>query len=103
MSGGVNSIGKQDSIGKLEQRATPQLSESSDNLWARWPRTWVPLASTVELDPDRPTKLQFLERNYVTYRDNLGVWRVLDDACSHRLAPLSEGRVDRDNDALECA
>ena len=26
-----------------------------------------------------------------------------DDACPHRLAPLSEGRVDRDTNTLECA
>ena len=62
------------------------------------PRTWVPLASTFELDPERPTPVRFLEQRYVAWRDNSGEWRVMDDACAHRLAPLSEGRVNRETD-----
>jgi len=68
-----------------------------------FPRTWVPLASIFELDPDRPTKLEFLGQNYVTYRDNNGIWVVMDETCPHRLAPLSEGRIDRGKNILECA
>ena len=68
-----------------------------------FPRTWVPLASTWELDPDRPTPVRFLEQQYVAFRDNDGEWHVMDDACPHRLAPLSEGRVDREANTLECA
>jgi len=68
-----------------------------------FPRTWVPIASTWELDPDRPTPVSFLGERYVAYRDNGGNWVVLDDACPHRLAPLSEGRIDRANDRIECA
>lgn len=69
----------------------------------KFPRTWVPLASTFELNPDRPTPLRFLGQSYVTFRDNDGEWRVMDDACPHRLAPLSEGRIDRETNQLECA
>ena len=69
----------------------------------KFPRTWVPLASTMELDPDRPTPLAFLGQKYVSYQDNVGQWVILDDACPHRLAPLSEGRIDRENDRLECS
>ena len=68
-----------------------------------FPRTWVPLASTFELDPDRPTPVRFLNQQYVAFRDNDGEWRVMDDACSHRLAPLSEGRIDREANTIECA
>jgi pheophorbide a oxygenase len=68
-----------------------------------FPRTWVPLASIYELDPDRPTPLEFLGQRYVTYRDNDMNWVVLDDACPHRLAPLSQGRVDRATNTLECS
>ena len=81
----------------------PSHAMKSLDLLPQFPRTWVPLASTYELDPDRPTPLQFLGNNYVAYKDNSGRWSVLDDACAHRLVPLSEGRVDRDADALECA
>lgn len=69
-----------------------------------FPRTWVPLASTFELNPDRPNRLEFMGQSYVAYRTNdNGPWVVLDNTCSHRLAPLDEGRVDRKNNVLECA
>lgn len=68
-----------------------------------FPRTWIPLASVGDLDPDRPTPLQFLGANYVCYRANSGDWVVLDDVCAHRTAPLSEGRIDREKNVLECA
>jgi pheophorbide a oxygenase len=55
------------------------------------------------LDPDRPTPLEFLGQRYVTYRDNNHNWVVLDDVCPHRLAPLSEGRVDRATNTIECS
>lgn len=67
------------------------------------PPAWVPFASALELDPDRPTPFAFDSRKFVVWADNANNWRVFDDACPHRLAPLSEGRVDREADALECA
>lgn len=69
----------------------------------KFPRTWVPLASVFELDPDRPTRVKFLGQSYVAYQDNDKHWVVVDDTCPHRLAPLSEGRVDRERNLLECA
>ena len=69
----------------------------------QFPHTWVPLATTFELDPDRPTPVRFLGLNYIAYRDNDGEWVVMEDACPHRLAPLSEGRIDREKDRIECA
>ncbi|KAF2941917.1 hypothetical protein DAI22_03g382100 [Oryza sativa Japonica Group] len=38
----------------------------------------------------------------VAWLDGGGEWRVVDDACPHRLAPLSEGRVDGKG-RLQCA
>lgn len=63
----------------------------------QFPRTWVPLASTYELDPDRPTPLQFLDQNYVCYKGDGDDddWIVMDNVCPHRLVPLSEGRINR--------
>lgn len=69
----------------------------------KFPRTWVPIASTFELDPDRPTPVEFLGQKFATYQDNDGNWVVLDDACPHRLAPFSEGRVDRPTNRLQCS
>lgn len=66
-----------------------------------WPRTWVPLASTYELDPTRPNKVPFAGKNYACWKGN-DKWHVVLDACPHRLAPLSEGRVD-EKGLLQCA
>ena len=66
-----------------------------------FPRTWVPMASIQELDPQRPTPLQFHGQRYIAYHDTQS-WVVLDDSCPHRLAPLSEGRVN-EKGILECS
>jgi pheophorbide a oxygenase len=68
-----------------------------------WPLAWAPIASTGELDPERPTPVRFMGGRYVVWQDNDGVWHVFADACPHRLAPLSEGRIDRATGNLECA
>ena len=60
----------------------------------RFPRTWVPFGSIIELNPDRPTPVSFLNQKYVVFKGDDDQWVVMDDACSHRLAPLSEGRID---------
>lgn len=67
-----------------------------------YPRTYVPLASTFELNPNRPNEVFFLGQSYVIYAqtfDNTTLqasdWVVVDNACPHRLAPLSEGRIER--------
>ena len=69
----------------------------------KFPRTYVPIASTFELDPDRPTPVEFFGQRYVVYQDNSEKWVVMDDSCSHRRAPLSEGRVDRTSGTLMCS
>ena len=70
-----------------------------------FPRSWVPLASTYELDPTKPNALQFLGQSYVAYfSQKADRWVVHDDACPHRLAPLSEGRIDPvKRSTLECS
>mmetsp|Transcript_28498 Transcript_28498/g.41613 ORF Transcript_28498/g.41613 Transcript_28498/m.41613 type:complete len:458 (+) Transcript_28498:166-1539(+) len=67
------------------------------------PKTWVPIASVDELDPNRPSPIKFLNQKYVTYQDNNDHWVVMDDVCPHRLAPLSEGRIDRDKNVIQCS
>lgn len=91
------------SITRTPAKATISANQQGLEDAGKFPRTWVPLASIYELDPDRPTPLEFLGQRYVTYRDNNENWVVMDDACPHRLAPLSEGRVDRDTNTLECS
>lgn len=63
---------------------------------------WYPVAYIEDLDNVRPTRFTLMDRGIVIWWDPKGkTWRVFEDKCPHRLAPLSEGRV---NEAglLEC-
>lgn len=53
---------------------------------------WWPVAAVSSLETDRPNALQLLGKPLVAFWDG-NRWNVLDDLCSHRFAPLSEGRV----------
>ncbi|CAI5514788.1 unnamed protein product [Closterium sp. Naga37s-1] len=66
-----------------------------------WEKNWYPVALIEDLDPSRPTSFQLLGRDLVIWRDSQGIWRAHADRCPHRLAPLSEGRLD-ENGLLQC-
>lgn len=67
-----------------------------------WAKQWYPLAVVDYLDPSRPHAVQLLGKDLVLWRDGTGTWQCFEDACPHRLAPLSEGRVEADGTLL-CA
>ncbi len=54
------------------------------------------------LDSSRPHSIQLLGKSLVIWCDAHQFWHCFDDACPHRLAPLSEGRVEADGTLL-CA
>ncbi|NEP11404.1 MAG: Rieske 2Fe-2S domain-containing protein [Symploca sp. SIO2C1] len=62
----------------------------------QWTKQWYPLAVVEFLDPSRPHKIQLLGKELVLWRDGSGQWACFEDACPHRLAPLSEGRIESD-------
>lgn len=67
-----------------------------------WAEAWHPVHYVEDLDKSRPTRFTLLEQDLVIWWDPQDeAWRVFRDQCPHRLAPLSEGRV---NEAghLEC-
>jgi nitrite reductase/ring-hydroxylating ferredoxin subunit len=67
-----------------------------------WAEAWYPVAYLDDLDPACPTRFTLLDRGIVIWWDAKGsAWRVFEDQCPHRLAPLSEGRVN-ENGELEC-
>ncbi len=68
----------------------------------QWTKQWYPIAVAEFLDPSRPHAVQLLGNDLVLWRDGTGQWRCFADACPHRLAPLSEGRVEADGTLL-CA
>lgn len=80
-----------------EQQPSPSGEERFD-----WLDQWYPLAPVCDLDPRAPHGKTVLGLSVVAWYDRgAGEWRVFDDACPHRLAPLSEGRID-DRGRLQC-
>mmetsp|Transcript_37692 Transcript_37692/g.87017 ORF Transcript_37692/g.87017 Transcript_37692/m.87017 type:complete len:578 (+) Transcript_37692:70-1803(+) len=73
-----------------------------------WKKAWYPVNVTEIMDPVRPHKTQLLGMNIVMWNDGktvngekqMGEWHVMLDACPHRSAPLSEGRVEEDGTLL---
>ena len=60
---------------------------------------WYPIAWSRDIGRSLATR-RVLERDLVVYRNEDGSVSALDDACPHRLAPLSLGRLV--GDAVEC-
>lgn len=52
------------------------------------------------LDPSRPTPFTLMGHDLVLWRDADRQWQAFADECPHRLAPLSEGRVEGDGSLL---
>ncbi|OWY64909.1 (2Fe-2S)-binding protein [cyanobacterium TDX16] len=68
----------------------------------QWTKQWYPVAVVDFLDPSCPHAIQLLGKELVLWRDGSSQWRCFEDFCPHRLAPLSEGRVESDGTLL-CA
>ena len=65
--------------------------------------TWYPIAVTSELPSDAPQRIKVLGADLVIWKDaNEDRFYCQENICSHRLAPLSEGRVDPLTNCIEC-
>ncbi|MDB9528763.1 Rieske 2Fe-2S domain-containing protein [Oscillatoria sp. CS-180] len=91
-------------------QGTSRLDEISEVLPAggpdsnrfEWAEAWYPVHYVEDLDKNRPTRFTLLEQDVVIWWDfNAETWRVFADQCPHRLAPLSEGRINEAGQ-LEC-
>lgn len=61
-----------------------------------WYAQWYPLMPICDLDKRRPHGKKVIGIDVVIWWDrNENAWKVFDDSCPHRLAPLSEGRIDQ--------
>lgn len=65
-------------------------------------QNWWPVSVLDALNPTRPNGLEVLGKKIVAFRNNDESWNVMDDRCSHRFAPLSEGRVIEDSNGDSC-
>jgi phenylpropionate dioxygenase-like ring-hydroxylating dioxygenase large terminal subunit len=74
----------------------------SDPLRFDWKEAWYPIYYLCDLDKTKPTPFTLLATDLVIWWDSTAsCWRVFEDKCPHRLAPLSEGRI-TDDGLLEC-
>ncbi|XVF47505.1 hypothetical protein PTKIN_Ptkin03bG0114100 [Pterospermum kingtungense] len=61
-----------------------------------WYSHWYPVMPLCDLDKRVPHAKKVLGLDLVVWWDrNESEWKVFDDSCPHRLAPLSEGRIDQ--------
>ncbi|GAX79139.1 hypothetical protein CEUSTIGMA_g6579.t1 [Chlamydomonas eustigma] len=77
-------------------------STSSPAFKFSWLSHWYPLQVLDSTDASRPHAVEVLGKHLVLWRDNNKNWCCMEDACPHRLAPLSEGRVESDG-TLQCS
>ncbi|THG12197.1 hypothetical protein TEA_010894 [Camellia sinensis var. sinensis] len=61
-----------------------------------WYAQWYPVVPVCDLDKRVPHAKKVMGLDVVVWWDrNESAWKVFDDMCPHRLAPLSEGRIDQ--------
>ncbi|MBD2251423.1 Rieske 2Fe-2S domain-containing protein [Nostoc parmelioides] len=65
---------------------------------------WYPVSPIEDLDPKRPTPVTLLGIRLVIWKPQSSEgFRIFIDQCPHRLAPLSEGRIDDKTGNLMCS
>ena len=83
-----------------DERTAQFLQEAESTF--QWTKQWYPVAVADFLDRSRPHAIQLLGKDLVLWQDNADRWHCFEDFCPHRLAPLSEGRIESDGTLL-CA
>lgn len=91
----VDSIGTEDDV---EEVAADEVSDEEAPY--DWFKNWYPIQTVFNLEKDRPNRLQLLDKWLVVWKGHSGNWIVMDDECPHRMAPLSEGRIEKDGNLL---
>eukprot|EP00929_Paragymnodinium_shiwhaense_P089882 TRINITY_DN50091_c0_g1_i1.p1 TRINITY_DN50091_c0_g1~~TRINITY_DN50091_c0_g1_i1.p1 ORF type:complete len:624 (+),score=136.66 TRINITY_DN50091_c0_g1_i1:67-1938(+) len=80
----------------------PTMGSASDFAAFSWRHQWYPMAFSKVTDKGLPHRLELFGEPLVLWWDGkAAAWRAMADRCPHRLAPLSEGRVD-ETGRIEC-
>ncbi|AFZ46685.1 Pheophorbide a oxygenase [Cyanobacterium stanieri PCC 7202] len=78
----------------------PVGGEDEDNF--NYQEVWYPVFFVEDLEKNRPNSFTLLEEDIVIWwEEKTSQWRVFTDKCPHRLAPLTEGRINEEG-LLEC-
>ena len=85
--------------GKRQARQVTVASASFENSLREgqfdWESQWYPLSPLRDLDKKVPNQVKLLSMDLVVwYHYSTATWQIFQDRCPHRLAPLSEGRID---------
>lgn len=84
----------------LQQEA--ESSSMPEGAAFEWKSSWYPVFPVIDADKKIPHAFQILGRKVVVWYDkDAEKWRTFLDMCPHRLAPLSEGRIDEQG-CLQC-
>eukprot|EP00882_Tetradesmus_deserticola_P014190 GHRQ01015081.1.p1 GENE.GHRQ01015081.1~~GHRQ01015081.1.p1 ORF type:complete len:316 (+),score=77.33 GHRQ01015081.1:348-1295(+) len=87
----------------VQEQKHQQQQQRQESGSFNWHRAWYPVAIVSQLHEARPTATQLLGMDMVIWRDGNGSWVVFEDRCPHRLAPLSEGRLEPATGHLMCS
>lgn len=63
---------------------------------------WIPIASASALEGLGPQQITVMGRDLVVWKGPNESWSVMSDVCPHRMAPLSQGRIDPQTNCIEC-
>ncbi|GMH40268.1 hypothetical protein BSKO_08172 [Bryopsis sp. KO-2023] len=99
LGGSRGTLRRLTSVADASPAATVQEQDKKPVIWTQ---QWWPVQFEQNLETDRPNRIQLLGRWFVAWKGKSGDWIVMDDVCAHRLAPLSEGRIEDDGNLL-CA
>jgi len=67
-----------------------------------WYKHWWPVQFVYNLDDDRPNRVELMGEFFAVWKSPNGKWVAMRDMCPHRMAPLSEGRIEEDG-TLMCS
>lgn len=76
------------------QRDTVAAPSSGDQF--DWFKAWYPMSPLPFLDPDVPNPMKVLGKSIVAWKAEDGAWKVVEDSCPHRMAPLSLGFINEE-------